>query len=126
MNNCILTNVGIGTDVEEIQRFENLKDISFFQFLKKNFTKNELDYCLSKENPAQHIAVRYAGKEAIIKALFSLNITNIFYPGIEIMNNECGVPNAKIIKDIEKISIKLSLSHGSGIALAFCIIQKEI
>jgi holo-[acyl-carrier protein] synthase len=117
---------GIGTDIEDVQRFENLSDRSFVAFLKKNFTKNELNYCLSKDAPAPHLAARYAGKEAVIKALFSLNITHIFYPAIEIVNNERGVPNVRINTDgNEKIHIKLSLSHSSGMALAFCIVNVE-
>lgn len=118
--------MGIGTDIEEVRRFENLSDRSFAAFLKKNFTKNELDYCLSKDSPAPHLAARYAGKEAVIKALFSLNITHIFYPAIEIINNERGVPHVRINADnSEKIHIKLSLTHSSDIAMAFCIVQRE-
>jgi len=126
MRENVFERIGIGADVEEVQRFENLSDRSFAAFLKKNFTKNELDYCLSKDAPAPHLAARYAGKEAVIKALFSLNITHIFYPAIEIVNDERGVPNARINTDRdERICIKLSLSHSSGMALAFCIVQQE-
>ncbi len=126
MRENVFETIGIGTDIEEVQRFENLSDRSFAAFLKKNFTKNELDYCLSKDAPAPHLAARYAGKEAVIKALFSLNITHIFYPAIEIINNERGVPHVRINTDgNEKIHIKLSLTHTSGMALAFCIAQRE-
>lgn len=121
-----MQDIGIGTDIEEVQRFENLRDRSFAAFLKKNFTRTELEYCLSKDAPAPHLAVRYAGKESVIKALSSLNITHIFYPAIEIVNNERGVPCVRINTDYnEKMHIKLSLSHSSGMALAFCIIILE-
>jgi holo-[acyl-carrier protein] synthase len=121
-----MQDIGIGTDIEEVQRFDNLRDPAFAAFLKKNFTRAELDYCLSKDAPAPHLAARYAGKESVIKALSSLNITHIFYPAIEIVNNEWGVPYVKINTDHkEKIHIKISLSHNSGMALAFCIITLE-
>lgn len=123
----VFETIGIGTDLEEVERFENLSDRSLAAFLRKNFTKNELDYCLSKDAPAPHLAARYAGKEAVIKALSSLNITHIFYPAIEILNDERGVPHVKITcDDSEKIHIKLSLTHSSGMALAFCIVQQEV
>lgn len=119
--------IGIGTDIEQVGRFENLHDLSFAAFLKKNFSKNELDYCLSKDAPAPHLAARFAGKEAVIKALSSLNFTDIFYPSIEIINNECGVPCVRINTDCnKKMHIKLSLSHNLEMALAFCIIVLEI
>lgn len=85
MRETVFEMIGIGTDIEEVQRFENMSEPSFTAFLKRNFTKNELDYCLSKDAPAPHLAARYAGKEAVIKALFSLDITHIFYPTIEIV-----------------------------------------
>ena len=122
-----MQDIGIGTDLEDVHRFENLHDPAFDAFLKKNFTQAELDYCLSKDAPAPHLAARYAGKESVIKALSSLNINHIFYPAIEIVNNERGVPCVKIITERdEKIYVKLSLSHNSGMALAFCIIIQEI
>jgi len=117
--------IGIGTDIEEVKRFENFFDKSFKAFMEKNFTQNEIDYCLSKGAPAQHLAARFAGKEAVLKALFSLNITDIFYPAIEILNNELGVPYVRIITNCNKdICIKLSLSHSSSMAMAFCIIYR--
>lgn len=126
MQKNVSDTIGIGTDLEEVRRFENLCDRSFAAFLKKNFTQNELNYCLSKDAPAPHLAARYAGKEAVIKALSCLNITHIFYPSIEIVNNERGVPDVRVNADYsDKIHIKLSLSHSSGMALAFCIIIKE-
>jgi holo-[acyl-carrier protein] synthase len=121
-----MQNIGIGTDLEEVRRFENLRDPALAAFLKKNFTRTELDYCLSKDAPAPHLAARYAGKESVIKALSSLNITHVFYPGVEIVNNERGVPCVRInTEHNEKLHIKLSLSHSSGMALAFCIIIQE-
>jgi len=126
MQESVFEGIGIGTDIEEVRRFENLSDQSFAAFLKKNFTENELDYCLSKDAPAPHLAARYAGKEAVIKALFSLNITHIFYPAIEILNNEHGVPYVQInAGGSKKIRIKLSLSHTFSMALAFCIVKLE-
>ena len=90
--------IGIGTDIEEIKRFENYEDSSLRTLLIKNFTQKELDYCLSREYPAQHLAARFAGKESVIKALNSLNIKNVFFRSIEIVNNKWGVPSVRINK----------------------------
>jgi len=118
--------IGIGIDIEEVRRFENINDHSFAAFLRKNSQKTNWNYCLSKDAPAPHLAARYAGKEAVIKALFSLNITHIFYPAIEIMNNERGVPCVRINTDkSEKIHIKLSLTHSSNIAMAFASFNRR-
>jgi holo-[acyl-carrier protein] synthase len=118
---------GIGTDIVEISRFEESGDAAFSAFLQKNFTPKELEYCRSKERPAPHLAARFAGKEAVIKALCSLGIVNIFYPSIEILNDHRGVPYVRInTEHAENLHIHLSLSHSSQMALAFCIITGEI
>jgi holo-[acyl-carrier protein] synthase len=122
-----MKNIGIGTDIVDICRFEKSGDTAFSAFLHKNFTQKELEYCLSMENPAPHLAARFAGKEAVIKALYSLGIVNVFYPSIEILNDDRGVPYVRINTDnAENLRIQLSLSHSSEMALAFCIIIGEI
>ena len=39
------------------------------RFAERVFTAAEREYCLSRANPAQHFAARFAGKEAVGKAL---------------------------------------------------------
>lgn len=118
--------VGIGTGLEEVHRFNKFHEKSFEVFLKKNFTPKELEYCLSKEAPAPHLAARFAGKEAVIKDFNSLNILNIFYPAIEIVNDAHGAPFVKINTDYnKKHQIIFSLSHSYDMALAFCLIIQE-
>jgi holo-[acyl-carrier protein] synthase len=121
-----MLNFGIGTDIIEIRRFERFREPEFSLFLEKNFSQGELDYCLKNDDPAPHLAARFAGKEAVVKALYNLNIQGIFFPAIEILNNERGVPYVRINTDkTEKLCIKISLSHSSDMALAFCIIVQE-
>jgi len=121
-----MNDIGIGTDIIEIRRFENFREPDFSVFLKKNFTRAELEYCMAKDAPAPHLAARFAGKEAVIKALGSLGITGIFYPAIEILNDDRGVPYVRINTDqAEKFIVRISLSHSSDMALAFCIIIRE-
>ena len=114
--------IGIGTDIESIDRFKDIDD----SFLNKIFTKNEIDYCFSKKNAAPHLAARYAGKEAVVKALNSMDEVNIDYKGIEILNNEKGVPVVKLNnKNIGDFQVKISLSHCEDKALAFVTITGE-
>ncbi len=113
--------LGIGVDIENIDRFEKYsRDMPLAQRL---FTANELDYCFSARQPAPHLAVRFAGKEAIIKALSSLNKGSPGYRNIEILNDEKGVPLARINKaGFEGLDIRLSLSHSRQQVIAFTII----
>src|SRR5258706_899697 len=57
----------LGVDIEEVKRFEKL--LRNKRFLNRVFTKEEIAYCFSKKNQAQHFAVRFAAKEAVLKAM---------------------------------------------------------
>lgn len=111
---------GIGIDCEEITRF---KEIGLEKkFLDKVLTKKEIRYCMAKPNPSQHIAVRFAGKEAVIKALNSID-KQLFFNEIEILNDKKGVPYVNILnnKINKKLNIKISLSHSRNNAVAVAV-----
>lgn len=112
----------VGCDIEKICRFEDKLNNSFF--LNEIFTDKEQQYCLSKAKPAQHLAARFCGKEAVVKALHGLDIRNIYYKDIEITNNSDGAPQVSIIKLSEPLQIKISLSHCKDYAMANTMIIK--
>ena len=57
----------IGVDLIEIPRIE--RALRRDGFRERVFTEAERAYCDARPNPAQHYAARFAGKEAIGKAL---------------------------------------------------------
>ncbi|MBS3105526.1 holo-ACP synthase [Candidatus Woesearchaeota archaeon] len=118
-----IKNFAIGTDIESIGRFRKLNHTDHDIFLNKVFTKNELDYCFSKEVHASCLAARYAGKEAIVKALSSMGKASLDYKALEIFNNEKGVPIATINDiDFRNLQVHLSLSHCGDKAIAFAVV----
>ena len=118
--------IGIGTDIEKIERFEDLEPQKDYIFLNKIFTRLELEYCYSKLDPKKHLAARFAGKEAVLKALYSCGITDVQFNDIEILNNNQGVPCANITLYNSLLRIHISLSHTDDFALAFCIVTGDI
>jgi len=115
----------IGVDCIDISRIK--KDIiTKKNILKKIFTDNEIRYCEKKEKKSQHFAVRFAGKEAIIKAFSCYNI-RISFNQIEILNKKNGIPFVKILDDkLHDFDIKISLSHSREIAMAIAIVSKRL
>ena len=115
-----------GVDIESIIRFIS-PNLLRQTFLNLCFTPAEQQYCLSKSNPAQHFAARFAGKEAVIKALSGMG----FYlerNKIEILNQENGRPYLVLHTDNEKIlqlKSDISLSHSDTSAIAFVILYSE-
>ena len=57
----------VGVDVIEIERIRRALDRPGFR--ERCFTEAERAYCDSKQNPAESYAARFAGKEAVGKAL---------------------------------------------------------
>ena len=57
--------LGIGTDIVEISRLENASGA----LLERAFTPDELAYAKKFRNFAEHLAGRWAAKEALSKAL---------------------------------------------------------
>ena len=60
--------VHVGTDLIEIERIRRAL-ARYARFRERCFTEAERAYCDSRPNPAQSYAGRFAGKEAVGKAL---------------------------------------------------------
>ena len=61
--------LGIGTEIVECVRIAKMIETHGEQFLERVYTANEIEYCVSKANSAQHFATRWAAKEAVMKAM---------------------------------------------------------
>ena len=122
--------LGIGVDICEVKRFDRLTQNQ--AFLKRVFTDNEIKYCENKKNSSQCFAVRFAAKEAFVKALGTGFTKGIHYKEIEIMHNDLRKPFFKIIGEtnetLKKMNggkVHLSMSHEKTDAIAFVVIEKE-
>lgn len=122
--------LGIGIDIIEIERIKHSIDKFGDSFLNKIYTQKELDYCLSKFNKYQHLAVRFAAKEAIYKAIASGWGKEATWKNIEITNEANGMPIVSFkgkLKDFISIDkdIKISLSHSDNYVTAVAIVYKK-
>ncbi len=61
--------IGSGVDVIEIARIERVLDDRGDRFERRVFTPAEIDACRGTGRPASHFAVRFAAKEAVMKAV---------------------------------------------------------
>jgi len=115
----------IGIDIVEISRLEKASKKWGGAFLKKVYTPRELAYSRSKRYPAQHLAARFAAKEAIFKALGEVTRDFVGWKNIEILNDAAGKPvvywhgEAEKVRKAKKIKGALvSLSHTENYAVA--------
>jgi holo-[acyl-carrier protein] synthase len=120
--------ISIGVDIENISKFQNLEQSKDRKFLKKIFTDFEIDYCFQKINPAQHLAVRFAAKEAVMKASNSIVSKMLLLTDIEIKNDDYDKPKVYFKNNAAlHMEISLSMSHNDNNAVAFVVMlnQKE-
>ena len=86
------------------------------------FSAKELAYCFNKKNAAEHLAVRFAGKEAVMKAL-SGYVRPLDYQDIEIERTPRAAPQVHVKKiQKKKMFIQISLSHTKDTAVAVAIV----
>lgn len=117
--------LGIGTDIIEIDRIRKSVERYSTQFLNRLFHPSEQTYCLKRKDPIPGFAARFAGKEAIVKALGVGFSDGIDWLDFEIINDLAGKPLVRVSKKIEiKFScphIHLSLSHCKTFATAYAV-----
>src|SRR5574344_1231543 len=113
--------MAVGVDIEDISRFVDKTK----PFINRVYTELEQNYCASKPKPERHYAVRFCAKEAITKALNSLEITQPTFREIEIYNNEKGCPYVRLPRGYENLQVDISLSHDKTKAIAFVVINKK-
>ena len=112
----------VGTDIVKIDRIQKISTDN--NFLSKIFTEKEIEYCNSHSKPYIHLSGKYAGKEAVKKALLSESISdNISLRNIEILNNSDKSPYV-IIHGINDLKCIISISHDGEYAIAFVLIEK--
>ncbi len=121
---------GIGIDIIEIERIKRSVEKFGDLFLNKIFTENELNYCLSKKNKFQHLAARFAAKEAIAKSLATGWSKGFRWKDIDIVNEKNGLPKVNLRGKMSEFlgkekSLKITMSHSENYVTCFAIIYSN-
>ena len=120
---------GIGIDIIKIDRMQEADQKWGRKFIEKFLTTDEIKYCFEKKVPYLSVAVRFAAKEALIKAIGSEIAVNM--KDIEIILNEKGRPSIKVKGTLESFfkenaitRCHLSLSHEREFGVA-CVVLEQ-
>jgi len=122
--------VGSGVDIVEVERIRKALRKWGDDFINKIFTENELNYSHNKKYAYQHLAARFATKEAVLKAFGGGWLRNLPWKEVEVINHESGRPDIKLhgeavaLKKKRKIKrITVSISHTRNYAVASAILE---
>jgi holo-[acyl-carrier protein] synthase len=116
----------VGLDLIEIARIERAL-ARYPRFVERVFTTEERAYCDSRPNPPQHYAARFAGKEAVGKAL-GFGVARAFaWTDVEISGRP--KPSVRLSGRVAAWAeragagpIDLSLTHSRELAAAICVV----
>jgi len=118
--------VSVGVDLVEVPRLARLA--AHPVGLAGVLTERELRYCRSRPHPAEHLAARFAAKEAVLKALGTGLSQGIRWTDVEILKERGGRPLVVLHGAAEALAgrrrllrIDVSLSHTAQLATAYAI-----
>ena len=119
----------VGLDLIEIGRIRRTLE-RYPSFRDRVFTEAERTYCDSRPNPPQHYAARFAGKEAVGKAL-GFGVARAFaWRDVEIAGRP--KPSVRLSGRVEAWaarvgagSIDLSMTHSRELAAAVCAVGDD-
>ena len=115
--------IGTGVDITEVRRLRQAVEKWGDSFLSKIFTAVELKNAKSRASYYQHLAGRFAAKEAIFKALGDTHIT---WQDLQILNDAEGKPYCQILNSKAKKSrVVLSISHVKSYAVASAVVTQK-
>ncbi len=128
LNWYAMNGIAHGVDMVECARMRQIVDRHGSRFLQRVFTPAELEYCLAKRRSIEHLAGRFAAKEAVLKVLGTGWRKGISWTDVEIHNAPSGRPLVKLtglcrtIADEQGLgTIVISISHVGSHALASAI-----
>ena len=112
-----------GVDITEVRRIKQAVEKWGEDFLKKIFTQVELKNAKTKTSFYQHLAGRFAAKEAIFKAAGDNKLS---WQDIQIDNDKEGKPICLFLNGRGKnITASISISHVKTYAVASAIVTQK-
>lgn len=88
--------LGIGIDMEDVERVRLVIDRHGERFLEKVYTPREIAYVEDKANRYERYAARFAAKEAAMKALGTGWNQGVHWKDLEIVSGPDGCPSLKL------------------------------
>ena len=115
---------GTGIDLITIGRVRDVLERHGERFLRRVYTPREVDYCGGR---VQELAARFAGKEAVMKAL-GTGARGVGWREIEILANGRGKPLVLLhgralarANQLRLSGLEISLTHEGGLAAAVVV-----
>ena len=120
---------GIGLDLVDVSRMR--QQLAGAAFERRAFTPAEMAACAGAHDPAEHLAGKFAAKEALMKALGAGLAQGLTFGEIEILPDDAGAPRLRATGQAQQrlealgvSSIHVSITHAAGLAAAVVVLEK--
>ncbi|MBS3955925.1 MAG: holo-ACP synthase [Clostridiales bacterium] len=119
---------GLGVDIVEIERMRSALERTP-RMRERIFSAEERAYCDSRRRPEIHYAMRFAAKEAVLKAL-GTGFSGMRFTDVEVVRDERGRPAPRLSgraaevaqeRGIVEMHLSLSFTHSTAVASAVAI-----
>ncbi len=119
--------VRTGVDIVAVARVARLASEDA-RVLDDVFTREELAYCRRRGSSNEHLAVRFAAKEAVLKAFGTGIGRRMRWTDVEIVKERSGRPSVRLHGEVAAwarrrglADVDVSLSHSAGLAVAHAL-----
>lgn len=123
--------VGHGVDLVEVARLSSSIERFGDRFLERVFTRTEREYAGHGPRRDEHLAARFAAKEAVFKALGSGWAQGAGWTDIEVVREASGKPGLVLHGKAAELALglgatrwHLSLTHTGSTAMASVIAER--
>ena len=122
--------LGVGTDILDMRRLSPSSLLPGDPFLRRAFTEREIAQAEARPQPLRvpYYATRFAGKEAVFKALRT-SPEGADLGEIELLDNPDGAPrctlHGEMLRRARGGRVHVSLSWDGELALAFAVLEAE-
>ena len=121
---------GIGTDIVEMSRMQKTWERFGEHFARRILMDEEMELFRQTKQPTRFLAMRFAGKEATVKAMGTGFAHGIWMRDVGITSNEWGRPliiwserGRKVCDQLGIGSGHVSLTDDAGLVLAFAVVE---
>jgi len=121
---------GLGVDIVEIERMREAL-LRRPRMKERLFSEEERAYCEQRNKPEIHYAMRFAAKEAVLKAL-GTGFSGMRFRDVEVVRDERGRPTPRLsgraaevaeAAGVVEMHLSLSFTHANAVASAVAITE---
>lgn len=124
---------GVGTDIVELARIQGTYERFGGHFVRRILMEEELVLFHRSKQPVRFLAMRFAGKEATVKAMGTGFRHGVWLRDVGITNNEWGRPLVIWSERGRRVCDRLGIGNGhvsltddAGLVVAFAVVETAV